>query len=140
MKGPSPAGLLPPDNSLLFVYGTLQQGGQYHPLLNQCGARFLGPAHLCQAYPLLLATYPCLLDCPGQGERVEGELYRLPRQEGWVALDHLEAHPVEYRRRLEAVLLGGREREAWVYFYIKGDLLPGDLPAVRRFLPRRGGR
>jgi len=119
----------------LFVYGTLQRGGQYHALLQRGQARFLGTASLVTPFPLLLARYPCLLDAPGQGHRVEGELYALPTRHGWQLIDELEQHPHEYRRRIESIECKGQSLQAWTYFYIRPDLSPGSLPAVKRYWP-----
>lgn len=124
-----------PDSGLLFVYGTLQRGGQYHQLLEQCRARFLGSGRLLTAYPLVLAQYPCLLDQPGRGHRVHGEVYHIPSSHGWLLVDRLEGHPVEYRRRPEAVEIGGRILDAWTYFYIRADLPIRQLTFVEGFQP-----
>jgi len=125
----------PPDNALLFVYGTLQRGGMYHPLLEACGARFVGRASTLQAYPLLLDRYPCLMDAPGTGFRVSGEVYRIRHAQSWWDLDQLEGHPHEYRRRLEPVELAGEVREAWTYFFLLPDTLQPGLRPVERYDP-----
>jgi gamma-glutamylcyclotransferase (GGCT)/AIG2-like uncharacterized protein YtfP len=135
MSSPSPANGLPGEDSLLFAYGTLQRGGQYHYFLEQCAARFMGTGTLRTPYPLILARYPCLLDQPGKGYRVEGELYRLRQSADWLAVDHLEAHPVEYTRRLEPVETGTTTHAAWTYFYNFPDQLDPDLKPVPRFFP-----
>lgn len=124
---------LPPDGSLLFVYGTLQRGGCYHSLLKASGPAFLGSGRLWTRYPLLLARYPCLLDLPGRGFRVLGEVYRLARSTDWLAIDQLEDHPNEYRRRLEPVEVDAQRLEAWTYFYICEDLQLGSLRPVERY-------
>ena len=124
---------LPDPDDLLFVYGTLKEGGQYHHLLQREEARLVGKAVLVEAYPLILAQYPCLLDVPGRGHRVSGEVYRLPTRRGWSVVDRLEAHPVEYRRRREPVALAERTVEAWTYFYLHPDLLPAGLEPVPAF-------
>jgi gamma-glutamylcyclotransferase (GGCT)/AIG2-like uncharacterized protein YtfP len=126
---------LPPDGSLLFVYGTLQRGGQYHHFLQECKAEFAGEGTLQTRYPLILAEYPCLLDQPGQGFQVEGELYRISRSEDWRAIDRLEAHPVEYTRRPESVESGIEIHRAWTYFYNFPDQLTPALKPVQRFKP-----
>lgn len=126
---------LPGDNSLLFVYGTLQRGGQYHYFLEQCDASFVGSGTLLTPYPLMLAQYPCLLDQPNKGLRVEGEIYRLARSGDWQAVDRLETHPVEYTRRLEKVEAGAKRLHAWTYFYNFPDQLDPKLQPVRRFVP-----
>jgi gamma-glutamylcyclotransferase (GGCT)/AIG2-like uncharacterized protein YtfP len=129
--------LLPEDGCLLFAYGTLQRGGEYHQLMRDCAAACLGEARLLTPYPLVIHRYPCLLDHPGRGFPVEGELYRIPRSADWAALDRLEDHPREYRRRPEAVAINGQTVHAWTYFYIRGDIDPDSLPPVPRFRPRR---
>lgn len=126
---------LPPANSLLFVYGTLQRGGQYHYLMENAGAEWMTEARLASRYPLLIAAYPCLLDQPGSGFHVHGELYRLPNPEAWIAIDQLENHPHEYRRRVEPVSTQSGLARAWTYFYIRDDLDPADLTPVERFHP-----
>ncbi|HKJ89498.1 MAG TPA: gamma-glutamylcyclotransferase family protein [Oceanipulchritudo sp.] len=131
---------LPPDRSLLFVYGTLQRGGCYHDLLKSGGPAFLGSGRLCSRYPLLLTRYPCLLDLPDRGFRVRGEVYRIARSTNWLAIDELEDHPNEYRRRLEPVEVGMQRLEAWTYFYIRNDLPPDSLPAVESFPAGKPGR
>lgn len=115
----------------LFVYGTLQRDGQYHALLHR--AEFIGPAQTRLPYPLILDRYPCLLDRPGEGHRVHGELYKVLDATTWKEVDHLEDHPREYRRRPETVLLASRQPlTAWIYFYNNPDL-PGT--PVPRFQP-----
>lgn len=120
---------------LLFVYGTLQRGGMYHHLLGH--ARFLGQAYTARPYPLILAHYPCLLDRPGEGLVVSGELFSLPDSATWQRVDLLEDHPREYRRRLERVRMkSGEDPVAWVYFYtdsrIAGQPVDHFAPASRR--------
>jgi gamma-glutamylaminecyclotransferase len=129
MPSTDPQADLPPPGELLFVYGTLQRGGQFHHLMRAGGTDYLGPARLVSAYPLLLAEYPCLLDQPGRGHRVRGELYRLPRRQAWLAIDRLENHPHEYRRRPEPVECEGQRFKAWTYFYLR------DHPAFRHLKP-----
>ena len=131
--------MLPPAGSLLFVYGTLQRGGQYHPILQRVGAAFSGMGKTITPYPLLLAAYPCLLDRPGRGHAVEGEVYRLARPRDWIPVDRLEGHLHAYRRRLEKIQLEDAIVEAWTYFYIRKNVSEEVLPAVPRFPVRRRG-
>jgi gamma-glutamylcyclotransferase (GGCT)/AIG2-like uncharacterized protein YtfP len=120
---------------LLFVYGSLQRGGEYHRILLEAGGTFLAEGQLRNRYPLLLADYPCLLDQPGAGFQVEGEVYRMPEARGWKLIDHLEGHPFEYRRRLECVDLGDEAVQAWTYFYRHQNLLDANLQPVPRYRP-----
>lgn len=126
---------LPPENSLLFAYGTLQRGGVYHPLLERCEARFIGEGRTVTAYPLVLDAYPCLLDQAGSGFHVIGEIYRIPAPADWINLDRLEGHPHEYERRPETLQCGRQRMEAWTYFFRQTDRLEPGLKPVERFVP-----
>lgn len=109
--------LTPGAGDLLFAYGTLRRGGQYHTFLERCRARFIGKGTTQTPYPLVLAEYPCLLDQPGEGAHVNGEVFEIPEPADWEAIDHLEDHPREYRRRLEPIRTGAQTVQAWTYFY-----------------------
>lgn len=99
----------------VFVYGTLKRGFANHDATLLAGA-LLGVARTVVARPLVVAGRwfsPVLLDEPGNGECVEGELYRvndavlaaLDRIEGVggrggyrrITLDVVDAHGVPYR-------------------------------------------
>jgi len=119
----------PEPGDLLFAYGTLKHGGQYHQLLEKIGAEYVGRGQLVIPYPLLLAEYPCLLDQPGAGQCVKGEVFRIQRPQDWGKLDWLEGHPEEYKRRVEPVRVEGHRMMAWTYFYLLPHKLdPGLLP------------
>jgi gamma-glutamylcyclotransferase (GGCT)/AIG2-like uncharacterized protein YtfP len=124
---------LPGPEELLFAYGTLKTGGQYHHLLQAKGAELLGTGRLAIPYPLILAQFPCLLDKPGTGYRVEGEIYRIHDPDDWTKLDWLEDHPHEYYRRPEKVETGNGILIAWTYFYLQPDRLDPALPPVDEF-------
>ena len=121
-------------NDLVFAYGTLKKGGQYHHLIADKGAEWVGHGQTCTAYPLILAQYPCLLDQPGEGFRVKGEVYRLPSVAAWEAVDWLEDHPNEYRRRREPVDFGATILHPWVYFYQESERLDPLLKPVAEFV------
>ncbi|MGC9452525.1 MAG: gamma-glutamylcyclotransferase family protein [Oceanipulchritudo sp.] len=123
----------PHPSDLLFAYGTLKKGGAYHHLIAEKEAEFVGKACTCLAYPLLLAEYPCLLDRPGDGFRVKGEVYRLPSLAAWEVVDWLEDHPKEYRRRPEAVEMEGAILKPWTYFYLWPQRLDPRLQPVEGF-------
>lgn len=124
---------LPQAGDLLFAYGTLKRGGQYHYLLEGDGAEFLSTGRLALPYPLLLAEYPCLLDEPGTGFKVTGELFRILNRETWRRVDRLEDHPREYLRRLETVETGTGPVTAWTYFYRQTECLDPSLQPVEAF-------
>lgn len=118
---------------LVFVYGTLKRGGQYHYLMQRCNGTYVSDGLLTTPYPLLLAEYPCLLDRPGAGLRVKGEIFSLPDKASWEILDQLEGHPSEYRRRPEKVETQDGILAAWTYFYIRQDLDEIQLKPVSEF-------
>lgn len=124
---------LPPDNSLLFVYGTLQRGGQYHHILKEAGADFMDRGRTATPYPLVVDAYPCLLDQPGHGFQVLGELYRIPQSTDWIPIDNLESHPTEYLRRPENIATDSGIRVAWTYFYIQPIQDLARLPVIEAF-------
>ena len=65
----------------VFVYGTLKRGFYNHQLLQKHGATFVAPAKTSRAFPLTLGKYniPYLIDSPGDGGRLKGELYEVSR-------------------------------------------------------------
>lgn len=86
-------------HQLVFVYGTLKRGFHNHWLMRQICAEFVSEARTADAFPLVVRGLPYLLDLPGEGYRVEGEIYRVS-EPGFQLLDRLERHPDWYRRRL----------------------------------------
>ncbi len=105
---------------LCFVYGTLRRGFGNHRIMQRAGGRFFGDAVTRTPFPLVVDGLPYLLERPGEGFPVEGELYRIPEY-GWEDLDRLEGHPHFYRRRVESFLVGGEVVQAWVYFLSRDD-------------------
>ncbi|XP_026886871.1 gamma-glutamylaminecyclotransferase C [Electrophorus electricus] len=98
----------------IFVYGTLKKGQPNHyRMLNTANGRaeFLGCARTIDKYPLVIAgkyNIPFLLNVPGEGQRVQGEVYRVDDQM-LKFLDWFESCPQMYQR--SQVLL---ELEDWV--------------------------
>lgn len=84
----------------MFVYGSLKAGFPNHGLL-QGAQRVPGRFRTARPYPLLLAAgrLPCLLDEPGHGLPVQGEVYQVDAPT-LQALDRLErlGEPGGYRR------------------------------------------
>ncbi|KAM9328686.1 gamma-glutamylaminecyclotransferase-like [Pholidichthys leucotaenia] len=87
----------------IFVYGTLKKGqpNSYRMLDDNNGkTKFLGSAITTQKYPLVIAAQrnvPFLLNVPGQGHRVHGEIYEVDDQM-LKFLDDLECVPTMYQR------------------------------------------
>lgn len=125
--------MVPGPDELVFVYGTLKRGGEYHHIMEESTARFVGVGTLKTRYPLLIARYPCLIDEPGAGFQVSGEVYSIPDPSGWKRLDWLEGHPDEYLRRIEPVEVNGQTHSAWAYFFLDPESLPTGLLPVAEF-------
>lgn len=76
--------------ALLFVYGTLRAGGCNAHLLDAWGAkRLIGGFRTVLPYPMIVlhGRLRCLVDQPGQGYVVQGELVEVPAS----ALPRLDA-------------------------------------------------
>ena len=133
--------------SLVFVYGTLKKGFPNH-------ARFLGAARLVgafrtvSAFPLVLdgeRCSPCLVDSPGAGRRVRGEVYAVGHTT-LAALDRLErtTAPDGYHRRPIDVVPGGNEADERlrVFAYLKAPHLVDTAPTatLSEYTPALGAR
>lgn len=102
----------------VFIYGTLKRGFPNHAA-GLAEAQFLGRVRLQEAYPLVIGGRwfsPYLIDEPGQGQRVFGELFALG-DTGLALLDEMEGvgHPQGYRRVVVSCLHDRETREAWTY-------------------------
>ena len=92
-----------PLRHLIFVYGTLKRGqpNNFHLENRILGrAKFMGHAVCLERRPLVIFSQyniPFLLDCPGTGENVKGEVYQVDDQMlSW--MDEFEEHPTYYLR------------------------------------------
>ena len=103
--------------TLVFTYGTLKRGFSNHVLLQDLfvtgDATFVGASTTAAALPLVCGPYrvPFLLNLPGSGQRVKGELYSVTAR-GLARLDELEGVSRGHYERLpvEVVLTEGEER------------------------------
>ncbi|KAL6501026.1 hypothetical protein OROHE_025223 [Orobanche hederae] len=96
------------ESSLIFTYGTLKQGFSNHALLQDMmdagDATFLGSCRTLHKHPLVCGPYrvPFLLNLPGRGHRVSGEIYavspaalsKMDELEG-ISRGHYERLPIE---------------------------------------------
>lgn len=115
----------PAKRTLVFTYGTLKRGFSNHPLLQDLSASgdaaFVGAATTASPLPLVCGPYrvPFLLDLPGSGRRVAGELYAVtPR--GLARLDELEGVSRAHYERLPApavLLADGAQVDGAVAYY-----------------------
>ena len=85
----------------IFVYGTLKKGFPNHHRYMQ-SAEKLGNYRTVENYPLVLIGHryvPCMINAPGEGEPIEGELYEVDN-DCLKRLDALERikKPDGYRR------------------------------------------
>ena len=82
---------------LVFVYGSLQRGEEFHHYLTDGGARFVGAWRTPAAWEMWdLDGYPALT--PGGETAVSGELYEIDAAL-LARLDELEETPTLYQRR-----------------------------------------
>ncbi|KAI6176788.1 Gamma-glutamylcyclotransferase family protein [Aphelenchoides bicaudatus] len=106
----------------VFVYGTLKQKEPNSHVMSseETGySKFIGVARLTQKYPLLVSTQfniPFLLNNPGVGQFVEGEVYEVDDKK-LIALDELENHPHFYVRTQQQIefLSNGEKTDIFVY-------------------------
>lgn len=92
-------------HTLIFSYGTLKRGLQNNYLLQDLidrnDAVYLGPCLTHIPYPLVLGPYGLayIVNIPGNGHRVKGELYSVSAR-GLSRLDELEATSNGHYERL----------------------------------------
>lgn len=100
----------------VFVYGTLKRNEpNYHvidPAKHQCPettgvSKFVGSARTETLFPLVIGTrfnIPFLLDKPGHGHSIKGEVYEVD-DKVLVKLDALEDYPTFYDREVQTMRL-----------------------------------
>ena len=115
---------------LVFVFGTLKSG--FPNFATNRGVQVGGVFVTCQPYPLYLVGErhsPWLMDEPGSGLRVAGELFRVDA-ESLAAMDKLEriTQPDGYRRVLVDVECAETAACHQAYVYLKP---PGQLGAAQ---------
>ncbi|KAE8651438.1 hypothetical protein Csa_001650 [Cucumis sativus] len=100
-----------PKRHRIFTYGTLKTGFANHKLMqdliNHNHAVFLGKYSTHLSFPLLLGPYgiPYLINLPGSGHLVRGELYAVS-DHGLARLDELEEISIEHYNRLPVKVVG----------------------------------
>ena len=109
----------------VFAFGTLKRGFPLHDR-GLTGAVFLGRCRTLDPYPMFVAgTWfaPMMLDQPGIGLRVAGELYEV--DDGALALiDRLESigQAGNLRRTIMVELLDGGERHSAIVYMKSAEL------------------
>ena len=136
---------------LVFVYGTLKKGFPNY-VRYMTSAAFLGRYQTMEKYPLVLfgrRHVPGMLDRPGDGHHVEGEVYEV-NDECLESIDVLEGihKPDGYRRRTISVTSMDKaepdQTQAYAYLLnpqlvkdIRSSHLPFyDKQAAARYEPR----
>jgi len=128
----------------LFVYGTLRKGFRSHGLLQRFRPRFLGEGHI-QGLLYDLGEYPGAREGAGDGDRVWGELYWLPRAEAaFRVLDRFEGFNPEQpasnefeRQETMVTMAGGGRMRAWVYWLSRTHLSGGRIVSGNYALHRK---
>ena len=118
---------------LVFVFGTLKEG--FPNFAVNRGVRLAGSFKTCAAYPLYLVGerhVPWLVDTPGTGVRVSGEVFRAD-DAALAAMDRLEgvSRPDGYHRKALEVEGGDSPRLLLAYAYLKqpGQLVMSEVRA-----------
>jgi gamma-glutamylaminecyclotransferase len=104
---------------IVFVYGSLKKGKKLHSYLKN--SKFLGCATTCEKYPMILSKegwYPYLIEKPGIGYKIKGEVYKITPNT-LKLLDKIEEAPRYYYRKQICVKINGLSKKAWVYFVKK---------------------
>lgn len=102
------------NQTLIFVYGTLKKGFPNHHLIEEFSpsndAVFMGKYQTVKPFPLVCGPLgiPFLINRPGSGQRVKGELYSVSGR-ALARLDELEGISIGNYERLpiEVVALDG---------------------------------
>ncbi|KAK9716206.1 hypothetical protein RND81_06G218300 [Saponaria officinalis] len=115
--------------TLIFVYGTLKRSFPNHHLLETFlatdDAKFLGVYKTVDPYPMVRGPLgvPFLINLPGSGLRVKGELYSVSGR-ALARLDELEGIGRGHYERLPAVVTaedgGGEVSEVEAYYADRG--------------------
>lgn len=104
------------EGTLIFTYGTLKRGFSNHPLLQDLirtgDASFVGTYRTAGKYPLVCGPYrvPFLLNIPGSGCWVHGELYSVSTG-GLARMDELEGTTRAHYERLPIKVIPAGEGE-----------------------------
>jgi gamma-glutamylaminecyclotransferase len=105
----------------IFAFGTLKKGYALHDE-GLSDAEFLGNYRTVQRFPMLIAGSwfaPMMLDAPGKGLRVKGELYNIAESK-LPLLDALESvgSPGHFRKSIQVCRDDGSET-GWAFAFLK---------------------
>jgi len=120
---------------LLAVYGTLRNRYANHEFyikdaLEDGRAKFIGKGKTLDKYTMYCAGIPFVIEDEPTSNIVV-EVYEIRDEDVMRRIDMLEGHPEWYRRKLVPVVLdNGEVIDAWMYFYVSGDLRDSGLVKV----------
>lgn len=121
---------------LVFVYGTLKTNEPNHPVIKEGGgeSELVGRGLTQECFPLVIASrynIPYLLDVPGRGFRIQGQVYRVDDDKLRI-LDILEGVPDHYVRRKVPVEVEEPQQVLSCWLYIQENFKPQllELPFV----------
>ena len=117
---------LPPENNLVFSYGTLKRGFPNHSIMQEINASYIADAGTKFKYPLVQVgkwNTPFMIDIKNypNSYKVNGELFEIDKK-GISILDEFEGVGKRYYKRLKIEIWGGTEKgnnfskDAWCYF------------------------
>lgn len=99
----------------IFVYGTLKQGFGAHALMQEAGARLIGPAKTAARYHLYdQGGFPGMIEDADLEGGVKGELYEVDEDALW-RIDAYECINQGLFRRAEVELEGGGKALAYLF-------------------------
>lgn len=124
----------------VFVYGTLKRGFPNHDA-GMTSFAFLGHCRTAKAFPLVVGGKwfsPYLIDAPGEGHRVFGEVFEADER-GLATLDRMEGThlPAGYRRIAIAIedAAAGQIFDAWTYVKDRAAIEGDHSDPMEEYLP-----
>ncbi|KAL6725682.1 hypothetical protein Aduo_007718 [Ancylostoma duodenale] len=124
----------------VFVYGTLKRGEPNASVMTETEGqhRFVDTGRTKTPFPLIVGSkynIPFVLNEPGKGYQIEGEVYEIDDVKLKV-LDDLEAYPTLYWRQIESIVMeNNTEISAWIYLIRKWrpDIYESSTPMMSNY-------
>ena len=103
------------DQTLVFVYGTLKRGHALNSWMTGC--EFVSEGYVAGYRMASMGAYPALFYTNGEGQHVQGELWRMP-DDLFASLETME-HDVGYSTKEDVVYVGhdGPDVVAKIFLY-----------------------
>ena len=137
---------LPPENNLVFSYGTLKRGFPNHSIMQEINASYIADAGTKFKYPLVQVgkwNTPFMIDIKNypNSYKVNGELFEIDKK-GISTLDEFEGIGLCYYKRLKIDICCKTKKgdtfskDAWCYFRYENSA--NLLMDSSRFIPLFG--